>query len=334
MRAYHAFDSANQFRFETRPQAAEHHHVDVTDIDGRCDYGSHGLQCFFHNGHGLRIALVPAVDQFVDGAAGRGGIAAGDSGRAHHGTPARIHFKAAATAATADGTAHVNGNMAQFATETVITAHHTPFADHRTADTHVGRHVKKRIRRLDPPRILTLRGIAGNLCQRGGIGLVAGNRIKSLDHIELLEIQTFPTEIARAKQSHIIGDETRQCQTGTGKHITFLGKRFFLLQSQFVETGENRPPVGVGLQSHAAQASTFDFKRNAGAPIQRLAGRRAFHQNLIVEHQRHQYRHGRFGQSGFLGKIGATHWFGGTQQRVEHHGKIMVSQIVLIDTPQ
>ena len=251
--------------------------------------------------------------------------------------------------------------MAQFATETVITAHHTPFADHCTADTHVGRHVKKRIRRLDPPRILTLRGIAGNLCQRGGIGLVAGNRIKSLDHIELLEIQTFPTEIARAKQSHIIGDETRQCQTGTGKHITFLGKRFFLLQSQFVETGENRPlvgvghvgvdpllphngtvkiehhhaiTVGVGLQSHAAQASTFDFKRNAGAPIQRLAGRRAFHQNLIVEHQRHQYRHGRFGQSGFLGKIGATHWFGGTQQRVEHHGKIMVSQIVLIDTPQ
>lgn len=69
LRAYHAFDSANQFRFETRPQAAEHHHVDVTDIDGRCDYGSHGLQCFFHNGHGLRIALVPAVDQFVDGAA-------------------------------------------------------------------------------------------------------------------------------------------------------------------------------------------------------------------------------------------------------------------------
>ena len=57
------------------------------------------------------------VDQFVDGTAGRGGIAAGDSGRTHHGAPARIHFKAAATAATADGTTHVDGNMTQFAAE-------------------------------------------------------------------------------------------------------------------------------------------------------------------------------------------------------------------------
>ena len=33
------------------------------------------------------------------------------------------------------------------------------------------------------------------------------------------------------------------------------------------------------MQSHAAQASTFDFKRNAGAPIQRLAGRRELLRN-------------------------------------------------------
>ena len=166
----------------------------------------------------MHVALVPTVDQFVDGTAGRGGIAAGDSGRTHHGTPARIHFKAAATAATADGTTHVDGNMTQFAAETVIAAHHTSLTDHRTADAHIGRHVDKRIGRFDLLRTFTLRGIAGDLRQRSGIGLIAGNRIKSFDHIELFEIQTFPTEIACAQQSLIIGDEPRQCQTGTGKH--------------------------------------------------------------------------------------------------------------------
>ena len=183
-------------------------------------------------------------------------------------------------------------------------------------------------------------GIAGNLRQRSGIGLIAGDRIKSFDHIELFEIQTFPTEIARAQQSQIIGDETRQCQTGAGKHITFPRKSIFLLQSKLIETGENLPLVGighvgvnpllphngtveiehhhaitvcVGLQSHAAHATALDFKRNARTPIRRLAGGGTLHQNLIVEHQRHQHRHGRFGQSGFLGKIGATHRLGGTQ---------------------
>ena len=34
LRTYHAFDPADQFRFETRPQTTEHHHVDVADIDG------------------------------------------------------------------------------------------------------------------------------------------------------------------------------------------------------------------------------------------------------------------------------------------------------------
>ena len=230
--------------------------------------------------------------------------------------------------------------MTQFAAETVIAAHHTSLTDHRTADAHIGRHVDERIGRFNLPRTFTPRGIAGNLRQRSGIGLIAGNRIKSFDHIELFEIQTFPTEIACAQQSQIIGDEPRQCQTGTGKHITLPRKSIFLPQSQFIETGENllfisighvgvnpllphngtveiehhhAVAVGVGLQSHAAQATRLDFKRNAGSSIQRLAGWRAFHQNLIVEHQRHQHRHGGFGQAGFLGEIGATHRLGGTQ---------------------
>ena len=96
------------------------------------------------------------------------------------------------------------------------------------------------------PRTFTLRGISRNLRQCSGIGLIAGNRIKSFDHIELFEIQTFPTEIACAQQSQIIGDETRQCQTGTGKHITLPRKSIFLPQSQFIKTGENLLFVGIG----------------------------------------------------------------------------------------
>ena len=89
--------------------------------------------------------------------------------------------------------------------------------------------------------------------------------------------------------------------------------------------------VGVDLHADAAHLAATQHQRRRRTPIAGRVLRLAFLDDSRVDQQRHQQRHRQLGQPGFLGKVGTAHRQGGPQQRVDHHGKIVIAQIVLID---
>ena len=89
--------------------------------------------------------------------------------------------------------------------------------------------------------------------------------------------------------------------------------------------------VGVDLHADAAHLAATQHQRRRRTPIAGRVLRLAFLDDSRVDQQRHQQRHRRLGQTGLLGEGRTAHRRRGSQQRVDHHGKIVIAQIVLVD---
>ena len=89
--------------------------------------------------------------------------------------------------------------------------------------------------------------------------------------------------------------------------------------------------VGVDLHTDAAHLAAAQRQRRRRTPVAGRVLRLSLLDDSRVNQQRHQQRHRRLSQPGFLGEIGPAHRRGGAQKRVDHHRKIVIAQIVLID---
>ena len=197
-----------------------------------------------------------------------------------------------------------------------------------------------------------MHGVSGNLRERRHIRLVARSRIQPPHHVEPLEIQLFPSQVAGHEEPHVIRDQTGQCQSGTRHGVSAVGQQPFLPKRQGVQFGEDVVGVHVGhiridpafrdhravqvehdgavavrihLQTDAAVSASDDEQRRAGAPIGGLYARRPLAHDAVVDKHGNQQGHGRLGQSRLFGQFGAAHRFGGAQQRADDHREIVVA---------